>query len=88
MRFGQTRQQRYQKCLSMTQAGFSKFAFLPKKLEDGTYVWLEKYWILVKSEPFNFINRWLWWPSLRAYVKYDTIAMDDAVAMKLKTGKL
>ena len=95
MKFGKTRAQRRQNCRNYIEeklkSGYIKFAWKPVKLTDGTYVWLEKYWIDLRCrdaervynrlDDKNLIDR----PQcMFSELIVDKFTLEDAIVIKLK----
>jgi len=50
---GETRNQWF---IRMKRDGETRFAWLPVQMDDGTWVWLEKYWLFVTGANFRHFS--------------------------------
>lgn len=73
--------QRLEYIQSLRRDGFPKFAWLPVKLQNGQYVWLERYWSFLISHPYDI--RELSMRNIRKQAKFEKYTRAEATIKKL-----
>ena len=76
--------QRLEHIQSLRRDGFPKFAWLPVKLENGQYVWLERYWSFLISHFYDIKELSI--KNIKKKAKFAKYTRAEATIKKLTQG--